>query len=1295
MLKKVFPKQGEDAQRPWRTAKAALTGTLTIAANVLDGLPVPGAKGSINAVLSVIAGIDRTSSNVESLQKLESHVKLIFDVVLEPISKMEPSSVPSGLKADTERLASELESSAAIWKKRKTRGRIRRFIDSGEDEADLRKFLQDISLAVQRFQTSGVARSQLADARREQGITRLEERAEDEEKTTRLLERSKLVNNLPRAHKASFDSGRAGASSSCLEGTRVAILDKIKAWVDNPDPATPRIFWLSGLAGIGKTTIARTIAEFADQGGLLGGSFFFSRDDSDLSSADLVFPTLAFQLAQRNERLKSAIGEVLEEDADYGHRVASIQFEKLVIGPLIAVGTSERTFVVVLDALDECGNERGASEILQLLLALAPRIPFRFRILITSRPEHHIRSVFNQDSSHLQFILHDADASDVRRDIQRYVRTELVDIPRRLQLTIQSPWPEEAVLDTLVDKSGQLFIYAATAIRFIGNDRVRNPQKQISIILGARQSTTAKPYAQLDQLYLQVLRSALPEGTDEDDFDRFHWVVGCIVLLRDKLSMEALGHFTPYRPQEIDDTLYHLHSIILAPSTFQEAPRVYHPSFPDFITDPERCSDKMFAIDVPSQEERLVVRCLEVMMASLKRDIVGIQDLSLLNREVPDLAEKVAQCIPPELQYSCKFWTSHLVRAPLGAEEVTDLLEDFASAYLMWWFEAMSLLDCIPLAVSCMHDAHRWVSDSHCREDIVALFHDAYRFILSHQKLIGSCAMQVYQTALPFTPHDTVLYKTYCKELDHAVHVLQGLPLSWQPFLRTMRQKFLSVVAIAFSPDGLLVATGYEGSKNFPVTIWDAKSGTPVTTLVGHLGGVRSVAFSPDSTRLASASRDKTVRIWHLTARVSAVVIEGHTADVNAVDYLPSGANVVSGSSDCTIRLWNSLSGAIVNTIDTPCSVNALAACPDGARLVSGQADGTVRVFNFARRTRISSSIFEGHTQAVSSVAVSPDGVRVISGSQDCSIRIWDTSSGTCLAALQDFAHPVISVACGLHAWASGSADYAVRMWAKDAFSTADATTLSGHTSWVTCVAFSSDGSRLASGSSDASWRLWDVEAVATQPPKQHASAVSAYGMSRDRSLLVTGNDDGLVNLWDARAGSHLAVLEGHQDQLTSLVFSPDGSKFASRSVHGTVILWDAKDRRRIMTLQERHSDERDFVSMLAFSNDGAHVLDCRSTDTLSWDVNTGAPVDASSIDFDILKADKSAVLDPVGWLLMKAPSGESVRVAQIPLGGYQVSGYGVHGDRMILPCGGGQVLILDISRPLACISASSRLFRT
>ena len=154
-----------------------------------------------------------------------------------------------------------------------------------------------------------------------------------------------------------------------------------------------RIYWLEGVAGIGKSTIANTIADEAMEKGMLGASFFFSRTDRPLRDPQLVFPTIAFQLAQSDEAFRNVIMEAIQQDATLAHRKRWPQFQGLILAPLLKVDPNRRATLIVLDALEEC-EEKGAAEILRLLFSHGTRIPF-LRILITSRPEPHISSFFD------------------------------------------------------------------------------------------------------------------------------------------------------------------------------------------------------------------------------------------------------------------------------------------------------------------------------------------------------------------------------------------------------------------------------------------------------------------------------------------------------------------------------------------------------------------------------------------------------------------------------------------------------------------------------------------------------------------------------------------------------------------------------------------------------------------------------------------------------------------------------------------------------------------------------------
>ena len=344
-----------------------------------------------------------------------------------------------------------------------------------------------------------------------------------------------LVNGLLRARDAAHESNRVSGISSCFKNTRTGVLRDIRDWIMGKD--SKPVFWLNGMAGIGKTTITRTIVEQKED--IWIASFFFSRDNTEASNPLFVFPTLAYQLASRHRQLMPKIAKMIQANADCTNHPLSKQVSEFIVDPLKELGNSDRTVLFVLDALDECSSKEGASHILQLLLTHAPSVPCNIRILVTSRPEKHIHRVFDKDGNQAKIVLHDIEREIVNSDIDKYVRHELASIFKGL------PPPDGNDIVHLVESSDNLFIHAATALRFIGDSTVDDPQGQLSIILGSQQDPDAKPYSALDHLYLQVLAKAIPdnEATRGQVERRIGSVIGVIVMLREPLPVTTLVKF--------------------------------------------------------------------------------------------------------------------------------------------------------------------------------------------------------------------------------------------------------------------------------------------------------------------------------------------------------------------------------------------------------------------------------------------------------------------------------------------------------------------------------------------------------------------------------------------------------------------------------------------------------------------------------------------------------------------------------------------------------------------------------
>lgn len=462
---------------------------------------------------------------------------------------------------------------------------------------------------------------------------------------------NQFLESLPRAKYASFDCERPDKPSTCFEGTRTAILKLITDWITNPDPTAERFFWLNGIAGIGKTTVACTIAGLMQNLGLLGGQFCFSRrGEAELRSPALVFPTIAYQLARFDAEFGRRITAALEADPEAPYSSLKQQLDRLIINPLESLDRDpERVVVLIFDAFDEC-ESRGAKEILQLLVAAIPSLPFFLKIFVTSRPEHHIRSVLIPSNNLRITALHDIETSVVKNDILLYLRDRLQKLGEDRGLS--SDWILESEIQLLAEKAGNLFIHAATCLRFLSIGL--NPRRQLRTLLdivssSRRTDGAAQPFIDLDTIYEQILLNLIPKENSEEVAELLRLVLGSIILLQDPLPVEALERLIGVVTDDVSSTLLNLHSVVLTPAPPDDCPRVYHPSFPDFLQDRTRCSDNRLWIATEEHESRMALSCLKLLNAKLHEGMLGNLDSTLLNSEVPDLATKVKAAFPLEL----------------------------------------------------------------------------------------------------------------------------------------------------------------------------------------------------------------------------------------------------------------------------------------------------------------------------------------------------------------------------------------------------------------------------------------------------------------------------------------------------------------------------------------------------------------------------------------------------------------------------------------------------------------------
>jgi len=511
---------------------------------------------------------------------------------------------------------------------------------------------------------------------------------------------------------AGYCSGNRG---ECLRGTRVDLLLQLEHWLrDEQDHC---VFWLNGLAGTGKSTIAQTFARISFADGKLGASFFCSRDSENRSNLQAIFPTLAFQLAYWSPLFREQLLQVLRANPDIRHESLCSQLEKIIIGPFKAAHIST---LIIIDALDECKDEEPASALLSVLSQYVDKIPW-VKFFITGRPEPRIRSGFRLES--LRPItevlrLHDVERSLVDRDIRLFFTAQLTSISKTrsdCDFMGEGEWPSSHDIDILCKKAAGVFIYASTVTKFIAS-RYHLPTERLTLIISLPQYTTHEGKAGIDLLYNKVLEQAFFDaGLDEQElYSHFRSVVGMVLLLFNPLPMESLSVLL--RTSNVSTSLHSLHSVLLFPSNKDDPVQVFHKSFPDFLMDPGRCKDERFFINPSVHHQEILLSCLNLMKERLKRNICNLDNYASLD-EVEDLPTRQKMHIGGALEYACCFWTRHLIETPSSghdAYEVQKAINEFFITQLLLWIEVLIILGNLDTGIYAINDIKQWYISVSC-----------------------------------------------------------------------------------------------------------------------------------------------------------------------------------------------------------------------------------------------------------------------------------------------------------------------------------------------------------------------------------------------------------------------------------------------------------------------------------------------------------------------------------------------------------------------------------------------------
>jgi len=478
--------------------------------------------------------------------------------------------------------------------------------------------------------------------------------------------------------EAMFDTQPANVG--CMPGTRESVLSKFTQWVKTDPMAT---FWLAGMVGTGKTSIAATLCRRfqEDPTVVLGGAFFCSRSAGSVprSKARRILPTLVASLASQSPAFAAALVTELEADDRVAYKSASEQIVPLLAKPLATLPSSDYPIVFIIDALDECCNVIELTELLTAITSFNSKGQVKF--ILTSRPEMHIRGSAISNPTHNTILhLHTIREEEVKADIHRYVTGTLGAVTRG------ATWYTLDDVEALVDLSHELFIFASTVLLYVlDKENIKGRQERLRKMISTATATASTAASvNLDKIYEMILHEASrPDKADADELNVTCRVLAGIIAARAPLSVQALGDLLNLDADDIRGSLERLHSVVYMPhDDITTGVRVLHASFGDYML--LRAAERV-RITASLGDDILARGCLDLMSKRLHFNVS--QSRSSYEANPSPRSDNITL----SLEYACLQWIYHISALPIPSALDEEISKRFFP-YFLFWLESMSVL---------------------------------------------------------------------------------------------------------------------------------------------------------------------------------------------------------------------------------------------------------------------------------------------------------------------------------------------------------------------------------------------------------------------------------------------------------------------------------------------------------------------------------------------------------------------------------------------------------------------------
>ncbi|KAH7918511.1 hypothetical protein BV22DRAFT_1100410 [Leucogyrophana mollusca] len=737
-----------------------------------------------------------------------------------------------------------------------------------------------------------------------QGIVELSTLSQD----IKDLERTMLLDNLPGTDLAGL---RCDINRVCLPTTRQGLLSDIMAWV--ADASEKQAFWLHGVAGTGKSTVANTVAARFDKVGRLGASFRFNRDVDSRNGPAFLFGSITYQLASFSTILKDHILAAVKAHGKMTQFSAREQLQKYIIQPMSRIAFSG-PIVIVLDALDECGGEQDRQDILEAINDEMANFPRFVKLFLVSRYQVDIRSVLERGC--LSKSIDGVDGT--ARDILDYIAVRMLKVADRHALP--SDWLGPEMRAELGRRADGLFIWASVACDFIL--RSDDPKVALHYMVSTGTLHSTGQGGALDALYTGILQQACTHLPPPSSVSNLRNIIGAIVTAKTPLTQQGLDMLLGLNDRILqrsillpDDSrlevttcssvIARLGSMLRKDDGFI---RVLHASIFDFFTSPTRCTDSRFYIDKGLFNRFLASRCFDAMKV-LKRDICGINDPTKMNEDIKDLSQRLEDNVPEHVRYGCLYWHLHLADVAIEDRKLFQVAKDWLSTHLLHWFEVMSLRGDVLDILNALDRVVLWFQHHSQSDDVLLLLEDASCFVRQFYEPIDRSAAHIYASAIPFTPRHSSVFKLFAPMLKQIPKMLTDLPESPSPLITLpVHPGKTSYPAISF--DGSHFTYVHDDTT---LRLWDLDTCKPSgEPLIGHRSPIGNTCFSDDGTRMASIDVDGIILVWDTVEyrAVGSPIRSGNIHDEGDISLVDHCVVLLRGRT--YVFVWSYLTGELM-----------------------------------------------------------------------------------------------------------------------------------------------------------------------------------------------------------------------------------------------------------------------------------------------------------------------------------------------------------------------------------------------